>query len=272
MSISIPNDRILGKLVPYLVATRLNLPYLDPAPFGLEIPPYARVDPMRTESTPFLDLLHVLDRDTFGPAGMPMPKWVFYDAAELPGAIFGFARPARQLSAEARARFAVHASYDGLVPYSMFIAIPMLQPGGWMGHNLASANRSLPAEGLAGLASATKAIGLKAFRTRVLYGATQWRSPALHIHVRFGPLDLVTAWTPAHSAPCTLTYRIEISDACLLAAAAGSPIARPAPTRFVDPEDHASLVQLHAEVRAGTRLRIVAAPRRDGARTVVPIA
>ena len=35
--------------------------------------------------------------------------------------------------------------YDGLIPYSMFIAIPMLQPGGWMGHNLASANRSLVA-------------------------------------------------------------------------------------------------------------------------------
>ena len=35
-------------------------------------------------------LLEQLDALTFGPEGMPMPLWVFYNASELPGGIVGF--------------------------------------------------------------------------------------------------------------------------------------------------------------------------------------
>jgi hypothetical protein len=266
------NDAIVRGLSAFLVTTRFHREHMSSAPFG--VPLAQVVDPLRMESATFLHLLGTLDRLAFGPTGMPMPRWVFFDGAELPGGIFGFGRPASELAPSTRELFAVPSDYRGLVPFSMFIAIPMLDPGSWMGHNLASMHRALPGERLAGLASITKALGLKTFGARVLYGATQWKSPALHVHTKFGPLDLVTAYTPAHSKPETLTYRVDITDERLRAACGepGLELARPATTRIVDADDHDTLRELQRELRSGARYRITSAPRRELERVLVPLA
>jgi hypothetical protein len=272
MPLKTANDMIVRELSAFLVATPFHRAHMNPAPF--DIPLAHVIDPLRMESAAFLHLLSTLDRLTFGPTGMPMPKWVFFDGAELPGGIFGFGRPARDVLPSTRERFGVPPDYDGLVPFSMFIAIPMLEPGTWMGHNLASIHRTLPGQELAGLGSITKALGLKTFGARVLYGATQWSSPALHIHTKFGPLDLVTAYTPAHSKPETLTYRVAITDECLRAAC-GDPafaLARPAATRVIDAEDHGTMRELQRELLDGARYQIVSAPRREAERVFVPLA
>jgi hypothetical protein len=272
MGLKAANHFIVRNLSAFLVATRFHRAHMNPAPF--DIPPAQVIDPLRMESATFLHLLGTLDRLTFGPTGMPMPKWVFFDGAELPGGIFGFGRPAQALLPSTRERFGVPPGYAGLVPFSMFIAIPMLEPGTWMGHNLASIHRTLPDEHLAGLGSVTKALGLKAFGARVLYGATQWNSPALHIHTKFGPLDLVTAYTPAHSKPETLTYRVAIHDECLRAAC-GDPtvaLARPPATRLIDADDHPTLHALQRELLDGARYQIASAPKREADRVLVPLA
>ena len=76
------NDAVFERLTPYIVAPSFTLDSLELEPFGL--PVTARIDPLKLSSTPFLDRLERLDSLTFGPEGLPMPRWVFFDCAELP--------------------------------------------------------------------------------------------------------------------------------------------------------------------------------------------
>lgn len=266
------NPRIL-EYEPFVVVTPWNLPHFDLSPLGLKIRERNLINPMHLESEEFLLLLQEMDRQTFGPEGMPMPRWVFYNCSELPGGIVGFGRRAALLSDAQRERLTVPDDYEGLVPFSMFIAIPMLPAGDWMGHNLCSLNRVFPEAGLKGLASTTKAIGLSVYRTKRLFGATQWLSTALHIHCKFGPLDLVTAYTPAHSEPMTLTYLVEITAEGLLNAC-GDPaaqISRPAPTLWVDGADVDRANRLQDEIESGERFQITGPPRREGDKILIPL-
>ena len=91
-------QRIYDTCQPYLVASTYgNAGNLGELPFGLELAPDLHFDPLKVRSGPFLHILQRLNELTFGAKGMPMPRWVFYDCAEVPGGIFGFARPAAEL-------------------------------------------------------------------------------------------------------------------------------------------------------------------------------
>lgn len=267
---AVRNPAILDELVPYVVATPFNLPQLDLAPFGLRIPAANVIDPLRLDSEPFLTLLHRLDGLTFGPEGMPMPRWVFYDCAELPGAIFGLARPAATVWPELRSFMGVPADYDGLVPLSMYIAIPMHQPGVWFGHNLASlapviAKERLAACDLSGLGSLTKGLALRCFRTTGFWAATQWQSSALFIHVKFGPLSLATAYTPAHSTAETLTYGFAVTDDKLRASMGDQTIKllRPPADFWIDGDDVAAMQALQARIEGGERFCVPCSPQKN---------
>ena len=254
------NDRILEQYRTFVVATPQNLVQLDAQPFGIETTWH--VDPLRAGSETFLDLLQRLDALTFGNEGMPMDKWVFYDCAELPGFIYGFAAPAGELTASERRLFGLEAGYDGPVPLSMYIAIPMVEEGAWFGHNLASLGRTFPERRLQYLGTITKAIALKAFRVERFLGATQWRSKALYIHTKFGPLDLLTAYTPAHSMPETLTYAFDVTEASLRAAA-GDPdvvLTFPEPTMELDAADEEGMKALQREIEEGARFLLCGPP------------
>ena len=269
------NDSILERTEPFLVAARCNVEHLDRKPFGLSIPNGNVIDPTRLASARFLDRLTRLDTLTFGPEGMAMPRWIFYSGAEVPGAIFGFAIRAEQLPSDMRERLAPEGGPGELVPLSMYIAVPAQPPHRWFGHNLASLSPQCPVLALHGLATITKAIALKTFRCREQLGATQWASPALNIHARFGTLELVTAWTPAHSTAATLTYRVGITDETLRAAA-GDPaidLPRRAADFEVESRDEAAQRDLQRRIEAGARFAITDRPRRDSAGAVfVPIA
>jgi hypothetical protein len=279
LPLSIRNPTILAELVPYIVATPFNLGSLNVSPFGVEVASDHIIDPLKLGSETFLSLLHKLDGLTFGPEGMPMPRWVFYDCAELPGAIFGLARPAATLWPAARAFFDVPDGYDGLVPLSMYIAIPMHEPGVWFGHNLASLAPVIRAKKLApidvsGLGSLTKSLALKCFTSRYFWGATQWLSKALFIHVKFGSLDLATAYTPAHTTAETLTYGFEVTDD-KLRAAMGDPTIRldlSAPQRWIDSDDDQQMIALQDEIEGGARIQIVGPPQITDGGMRVPIA
>ena len=223
---------------------------------------------------PFLDRLFVLDRLTFGPAGMPMPRAGWRMTARSCRGPSSGSPPAERLPTAAAARLELDDGAAGLVPLSMYIAIPALPPARWFGHNLASLNRTLPELSLHGLGSMTKALALKCFRCREQIGATQWGSPALHIHARFGPLELLTAWTPAHSDPATLTYRVAVTDE-KLRFALGDPDARletvPA-TDAVSAGDERAMQRLQERLEAGERFVITGPPLEEGGTVRVPIA
>lgn len=282
------NDALFDVMQPFVVTPPWNRDAFDLSPFGLHIPDANIINPLLSANATFFLLLQTLDRLTFGPEGMPMPRWVFYNCAEIPGGIFGFGRPAGTLAPDVRAALDLPADYpdEALVPFSMYIAIPVRRPsasehqpgGSWFGHNLASLNPVFPALKMKGLASMTKALSLKVFRASEQIGATQWDSEALFIHTRFGPLDLVTAWTPAHSEPPTLTYRFDVTDE-KIRAAMGDPTAiaaipSPAPeTIFEIPaDDHVAMQDLQQKIEAGGAYVVVGPPRRHEGVWRVPVA
>lgn len=267
-SLRTKNDSIIEKYRTYVVGTPDNMDALNLAPFGLETTWV--IDPTRLQSAVFLDLLQRLDGLTFGPEGMPMDKWVFYNCAELPGFIYGFATPASDLNEEERELFQVPHGYEGPVPISMYIAIPMFEHGAWFGHNLASLNRVLPSRRLSSLGTITKALALKAYGVRHFFGATQWDSRALYIHTKFGPLDLITAYTPAHSIPMTLTYAFDVDDSGLLAVL-GDPayeISYPAANVYLQGDDEEAVKKLQASIEAGAKPQLVGPPSMQMNKTI----
>lgn len=270
----IQSHRVVQELTPYVVVRNAGRVPLDFSPFGLKVARENRIDPTRMDSEGFLAVLQHLDGRTFGPEGMPMDRWVFYDCCYMPGAIFGFGRPADTMSDNARDVLGVPDDYTGLVPYSMYIAIPMASRGAWMGHNLASIGPMLPDERLQGLGTLTKSVALRCFGTERFFGATQWSSRALWVHVKFGPLAIHTAYTPAHSEAETITYGFQVTDDALLSAAGShaSTIERPEPDLWITAGDADAMKALQTRIEAGEKFVLPSAPVRDETSMRVPVA
>lgn len=259
MALRTKNDAILETYTPFLLATPENTARYDLSPFGVVIGQAERLSPFHQGNETFFHLLQKLDQMTFGPEGMPMPLWIFYDCSELTGGIFGFGRYASELDRLTLDKFGVPADYDGLVPFSMYIAIPMARAGAWLGHNLASLNSVFPHLKLGGLGRITKAIALKVFGVQRFYGVTQWLSKALHIHIKFGPLEVLTAYTPAHSTAESLTYAFDVTEQCLRHAC-GDPdvsLPYPAPDFWVRADDVVAMIQLQQRIEGGERFALV---------------
>ncbi|VAX35990.1 hypothetical protein MNBD_PLANCTO03-2233 [hydrothermal vent metagenome] len=259
-----PPKMLLEHLEPFVVAPGWRFDRLDMEPLGVSVDPAHRFDILRAASGRFLDRLVHLDRLTFGAVGMSMPEWLFNDVSALPGVIAGLGVRARILPAELLTRLGFDAREDELIPLSMFIAVPARPPAAWFGHNLASLNRLLPELHLRGLAGVTKALGLRVMCCTEQLGATQWESKALHVHTRFGPLELLTAWTPAHSELATLTYRLRITDAGIADVLHSRRRCAPnADTFWIDTQGHEAMRALQQRIEHGERFAIVGPPARD---------
>ena len=253
----------LKNLEAFLVATSYNRSGFNLEPYGLNIEPQNLIDPTHSTSERFCDLLLKLDSITFGPEGMPMDKWVFYDICYMPGAVFGFGIRSKQAPQELLELFKVKPSEDILIPLSMYGTIPTTQLGAWMGHNLSSIGSKLKFRSFRGLGTLSKALGLKVVNAKEFYGATQWNSIALNVHVKFGPLKLYTAYTPAHSDSHTLTYGFTCTDQALLAAM-GHPdhdFERPIAETWIRAQDEASMIALQDRLEAGESFCIPSGPK-----------
>jgi hypothetical protein len=247
----------------FLVSYPGNWSALDLAPFGLAIPEEHRYTATSLRSRDVVDGLHHLDAVTFGDQEMLMPRWVLFDCGEFPGICYGFGRRARDLPPRLRAHYRVLDRDDVFVPLSMWVAIRCAEDGAWFGHNLSSANLLFEGDDkLPGLATVTKALGIKLARARKQYGATQWDSDSIALHLRFGDMHLLSAFTPAHTHQETLSYRIDVDEerlwGCLQAG-----WKRPAvePDRVLDAGDSAGIRALHDEIEAGARWRLTRVER-----------
>lgn len=272
---------ILQDCEPFLIANPWIVPDLNLKPLGVEIPPANLLHPQERRHGPFLSMLQLLDKLTFGPFGMEMPSWVFYDCAVMPGAVFGMAIRAHKLEEWAREAMGVPPEYDGLVPVSQFIAIPMLAGFAhqaqvshtWLLYTLESLNQVSPGIAPAGILKLTLALGLQVFPIQTLYGTTQWRSPKLKIYADLGPLELVTAYTPAHSLPRTLSFKIQLREMnrqTLLASPRVHPGAPP-PNTLLDVDDVDALKSLQKQLEAGTQVQVVGHTMEHGAHVRVPL-
>lgn len=272
---------ILEQCEPFLIAGDDIAAALNLCPIGVQIPPQNVFHPQQRKNADFLAMLQLVDRLTFGPFGMEMPPWVFYDCAVMPGAVFGLGILADRLEEWAREAMKVPDTYHGLVPVSQFIAIPMLGgfvpehawPTTWLMYTLESLNQVSPGIAPAGVLKLTLALGLKVFPIETLYGTTQWRSPKLAPYADLGPLELITAYTPAHSMPRTLSFRLKLKDihhSSLLVSPRVHPDAPP-PNALLDVDDVGALKALQQKIEDGQRVLVVGHPIEHGAHVRVPL-
>lgn len=258
--------RTLERCVPFVITYPANHSALDLSPFGVTVAPEHRFTATRLSSRDAVDGLHHLDALTFGDQDMLMPRWVLFDCGEFPGLVFGLGMYAHDLPDYARDAYHVSDRDDAFVPLSMWVAIRNAEEGAWFGHNLSSANVLLQGDhALRGLALLTKALGVKATRCTKQYGATQWESSSVGLHLRLDEMELLSAYTPAHTHPETFAYRIDVDDERLVASLrqSWSPPAEDG-DRIIDSNDGQAIRALHDEIEAGARFVMFRADRYEG--------
>jgi hypothetical protein len=112
-------------------------------------------NPLEMDQVEFADRIMGLETKAFGPSGMAMPRWVFYDCAVVPGFVAGFAHRTatlpetvkRALASDFAADAVKGEEDDSWTPLSLFIIIPtMSRDGEWVAHNLCSVNSLLAKE------------------------------------------------------------------------------------------------------------------------------
>jgi len=169
-------------------------------------------DPTHLSELPFAEMIFHLENSAFGHSNMPMPRWVFYDCAVMPGFVAGFAMKSSSLPQSIR-DVMPNPDQSEWVPLSLFIIIPTMKKGEWVAHNLCAVNSLLPeAERLYGLGFLSKAFGLWYANVETCCGMTQWGSPALKLHSHYGHMQILTAYTPVHTYANTITYRSQVDS------------------------------------------------------------
>lgn len=260
-------QHILDCCEPYLVTYPGNHSAVDLSPYGLTIDPERVYDPTRLRSREVIDGLHRLDAFSFGGQEMLMPRWVLFDCGEFPGIVFGFGRKASELGDELRRAYDVigPSHNDTFVPLSMWVAIRCAEDGAWFGHNLSSSNYVAQTEPLSGLGTITKAFGVRLAKIVKQYGATQWSSTSINLHLALGEMNLLNAYTPAHTHVETFTYRIDV-DPKRVAAPLMPGWRRPTEggDRFVDSDNPGAIKALHEEMEQGTKLVLHRVEQRPG--------
>ncbi|MBM4375624.1 MAG: hypothetical protein FJ095_11110 [Deltaproteobacteria bacterium] len=259
-NLAAPYRRILDTCEPFLITYPGNHSALDLAPFGLVLRRERLYTATSLTSRNVVDGLHVLDAATFGDQEMLMPRWVLFDCGEFPGIVFGFGRRAEELSPALRSRYRAEDD-DSFVPLSMWVAIRCAEEGSWFGHNLSSVNvMATGDDALPGLATLTKAVGVKVARATRQYGATQWTSSSIGLHLRLGDMQLLSAYTPAHTHPETLSYRMNVDEAVLTRSLLdGYRPSRAEGDRRLAADDRDTLLALQSELEAGDAWTLVRA-------------
>lgn len=167
-------------------------------------------NPLQMGEVDFANQILRLESACFAQSGMPMPRWVFYDCAIIPGFVAGFALRRDKASKEIL-DILQPATNCEWIPISLFIIIPSMGPREWVAHNLCSVNSIVSeASKIYGLGFLTKAFGLWYANIEICCGITQWNSPAVKLHTHYGDFEVLTAFTPVHSYARTLTYRLTV--------------------------------------------------------------
>jgi hypothetical protein len=263
-------QKILQETEPYLLTYPGNLKGFDLKPFGVTIPKENIFSCIDARNALFFDLLHKLDGLSFGPKGMPMDKWVFFDCSEMPAGVFGFAYRASKLSEEVLNLYGVDRSYTGIIPVTQYIAIPMVS-GEWFGHNLCTTNAILGAQALPGLSLMAKAFGIKVYNIKTLLGATQWDSDALNIHLQLSDMEILSAYTPAHSFPFTMCYRSFYNEKSLLKSLSGES-RKPEKLDFeIEGHDEKAILDLQKKIEQGGKFKVAGRPRYEEKKIFLPL-
>ena len=169
-----------------------------------------RFDPLKMDHVDFSNHILNMEHRAFETSEMPMPRWVFYDCALMPGFVAGFAHKTSTLPDFIKKALEVESRLEW-TPISLFVVIPTMATNEWMAHNLCSVNALVDREKrYYGLGFLTKAFGLWYANINICCGVTQWTSPAIKLHSHYGEMEVLTAYTPVHDYSQTLTYRLKV--------------------------------------------------------------
>ena len=263
----------LAKVVPYVIIARGHAARLRPDDLGLGLRPPALFDPGDVGASAFLDLVERLDGLVYEPRGLLLPRWALYDCSEAPGAVVGFAAPAGELSAGARA--ALHLGEETppsmLIPLSSCLLVPMLAKDHLWCNGLVSVNLVSPGAAPAGLRRLSLCYGLASLRAARLYAATQWRSPSVAVYASLGRLRVESAFTLAHARPATLVFHANAPARGWAGTLRTGPSRPRRASRWLDVDDHAALLALQATLERGGRASLVGPPTQEGAAVRVPL-
>lgn len=133
-----------------------------------------------------------------------MPRWVQLDCCLLPAAMIGFETP-RDAIPPSIADALDPTNTLAWIAVSEYVALPSVEPRRHTGISMFSLvqGRSLGVR--------SKAMGLHAVQSIELIGVTQYSSPGVGVHLRFGPLHIVTPSVAVHSRPGeTFVYRLDV--------------------------------------------------------------
>ena len=263
--------KVLDDAEPYLIARQPVREGLDRVPLGIPIAEENIFDPLRSEGREFINLVKHLDEMAYGPLGLSMPSWVFYDCAVMPGAVFGFARRAAGLPDWVKKVLKVPETFQGLVPLSIFVAIPMVNREASLIYTLCSINQIAAGAAPEGLWRLTLAAGTAALGVEAMVGTAQWRSPHLGLYAALGPLELMTSWTPAHDNPATCTFRVKTHEYARERLLRGDLIGPEGIHRYLDADDFEAMRALQVEIESGLRVAVAGPAEIRGSETRVPL-
>ncbi len=197
-------ERVERHLVPYVLTTRRNLPYLDlDIDVGVDPEVFFVDDQSHAE---FCSLLARSNHEAFGGReSMGMPLWVMLDCAILPSAVVGFMLPVDETPEELIDKLDVDEDYDGYIPISEYCGCPTVEAETISGFSL---HCHLAGHGIA---TRTKALALAIYAARTQIGVTQFYNPSIRVHVRFGAMEIVTHRPAVHTYPeDSFVYRLNV--------------------------------------------------------------
>lgn len=263
-------QKILDQTKPFLLGNPDSFQQYSREVFGKKIADKSFLNCLDSQNQNFFDLLRRLDSLTFGHQGMGMDKWVFFDCAAMPAGIFGFGLDKNDLPGDFLEMLAVEDSYEGLVPISMFMAVPTSAKGRWFGHNLSSLNSFL-GHRYPGLGLLTKAFACRMMKIEACYGATQWGSNALEIHTQLANMRLKAAHLPAHTHPNSLCYESDYSQENILRVLSGEKRQTDSWDLLLDSQDLERQKKLQQDIERGLVVEINGRPVNEKGKIFYPL-
>lgn len=248
---------------------------LDLRPGGIELTSLDFLGPYDHEwkLEDLMRTYNVLNATAFGAKGIPLQNWVMIDLGLLPSGFLLITLERERveaalagdtegvhgpLAASARARIgevlpavlaeADRLGYPGPIPVAGYCASPTPDRSAWVGWSLCSA--------IPGLGTVAKGLGLLAYEARTLTGVTQFYDPALRVHRKFGPMQLLAAVLDLHPVRHTMAYRTDVFGP----EPTGTDPDRPEPTLWLDPHDLDAQWALQRRLDAGTHEYFILSP------------
>jgi len=198
-------EKITQGFIPYAMGWKDNIKSLKQKPFGIEL---LQIDVSKSENKKFFELYLVANGLAFGGKDMGMPAWVALDCVALPTTSIGLALPAEKLSEKLKKEFELEAGYEGLVPITMYNALPAY-------HNKKTFINfticSLMPNG--GLGKLTTALAIEAYDADTIKSIIQYDSYAIKLHSKLGNLSVESAQVPVHTmGEMTLVYTVDVKN------------------------------------------------------------